>query len=148
MKLRCGFVSNSSTSSFSIFGVETSWQELTKVFFPNFEAEAAKLVPVCSHEFNRLSMQFCPSCGSPAFRKTSEKTTADYEDVESELNKLGFDIYNETDCGEGVYVGNNLAGRGGKRGALKRLDELKEVNEKIMSIFGRDADFFSGEYAS
>ncbi len=147
MKIRLGFVSNSSTSSFSIFGIETSWEELNKVLFPKFAPEPDKMVLNCSHEFDRTTMKFCPECGAAAFRKEYGRKKPDYEELHKKIDELGWRLYDETDLGNGVYIGNNLKGRGGKRAALKRLDELKEVNEKMMALFGREAEFFSGEYA-
>ncbi|MCK9458521.1 MAG: hypothetical protein M0R80_02610 [Proteobacteria bacterium] len=147
MKVRLGFVSNSSSSSFSIFGVQTTWDELTKVLFPDFKPEPDTQVPNCKHEFNRGNMKFCPECGVKSYRTVRGHKAPDYEEREEKLNELGWVLYSETDLGDGVYIGNNLKGRGGKRAAVNRLDELKEVNEKMMALFGREADFFTGEYA-
>ena len=133
MKVRLGFVSNSSTSSFSIFGVQTTWKELNKVLFPDFQPEPDKKVPKCKHEFDRKKMKFCPECGVAAFNMVYGRTAPDYEEREAKLSELGWVLYSETDLGNGVYIGNNLKGRGGKRAAVNRLDELKEVNEKMLA---------------
>jgi hypothetical protein len=144
MKIRCGFVSNSSTSSFSIFGVETSWEEMTRIFFPEFTKEGPKNVPNCEHEFDRNVCKFCPECGKPAWR-VIEPRDIEWEDMDKKIGESGLDWVD----GDGEYwVGESLKGRGGKRAAMKRLDELKIVGEKIKTLFGREPDFLSGEYAS
>jgi len=66
MKIRNGFVSNSSSSSFCIIGVERSWaNRLAVAEGKNYEGEEPKIkvVPGCECNVNRAN--YCPECGSP-----------------------------------------------------------------------------------
>ena len=66
MKTRQGFVSNSSSSSFCIIGVERSWaNRLAVAEGKNYEGEEPKIkvVPGCECNVNRAN--YCPECGSP-----------------------------------------------------------------------------------
>lgn len=141
MKVRCGFVSNSSTSSFSVFGVETSEDELIKVFFNDTDIHVKE--PGCEHEFDREKQKFCAECGKPAWNEYDKDF--EYEDFEEACSEKGLS-YRPIPESDEIYVGWNLAGNGGKRAAKKQLDELNRINEVLKEIFGREGDFYSGSY--
>jgi hypothetical protein len=146
MKIRTRFVSNSSTSSFSIFGVETSWEEMSRVLCPEFVPIEDKMVPACKHDFDREKCKFCPECGTEAFAKKYGQKTVEWEDIDRATRELGFVFY--TECDYDSVIGVELKGKGGKREALKtRLAELEKAGEKLKELFGKEADFLSGEYA-
>ena len=143
MKVRAGFVSNSSTSSFSIFGVDTDDSELVRILFG--EAEIIK-EKGCSHEFDRDSKKFCSECGKQAWNEYEKEY--DYEDIENALGEKGLDYVTCGENDEGPYVGWSLAGKGGKRAAKKQLEELNRINDLLKEMFGREGDFYSGSYYS
>jgi len=90
MKTRCGFVSNSSTSSFTcdICGEEYSGWDASpgpdygcvscenehgfcESHLEDYKAEMSK-IPLCEHEFDRDTCEFCPECGEPRWDDLSE----------------------------------------------------------------------------
>jgi hypothetical protein len=140
VKIRIGFVSNSSSSSFAIFGIETDWEELTKVFFPDFKKTPKQKVSNCAHSFDREIMAFCPTCGAKAWKVIEAVKTVDQYEVRKKIGEIDWSIYTETDYG--TIVGLELGGEG-----KTSLKELQEFNEEVVSKFGREASFLSGEYA-
>lgn len=99
MKIRSGFVSNSSSSSFCIIGVTSQWAErLAKAEGKNYSQEReTKLVPGC--KCNTKRDEFCPKCGSPKNKTVEVEPT-------KELNYLSYG----TDLGKVVnfYGGSEL----------------------------------------
>jgi hypothetical protein len=134
MKIRSGFVSNSSTSSFSIFGVHSTFKELMKLF--NLQPEQK---PGCKHEYDRTIAKFCPECGKKAWITIEP----DWEEIiEDAVAKRGWDMQSVEDV---AYVGKCPGV--GKRNVLEYLDELKEVAIALEDFFQRKPEFHSGEYA-
>ena len=87
MKIRNGFVSNSSSSSFCVFGVNIGDDEKVKKFLKNvakINIEDQK-DQGCSHEFDRDNKKFCPECGQPAWEESDYFDAYEYED---EMNYL------------------------------------------------------------
>jgi hypothetical protein len=68
MKRRCGFVSNSSSSSFCIVGV--SDECLVKALYEKEVAACVKMVRGCQHKVSKSSKaKFCPECGTEMWVK-------------------------------------------------------------------------------
>ena len=109
MKTRHSLVSNSSSSSFCIFGTRIEnpkglLDQLTGYIKPDKKDG-------CNHKFDRILNRFCSSCGSPAW-----VTVEDNRDINNELckqlRKLGLDYY-EWEGGEylegGIFAGIDLS---------------------------------------
>jgi len=139
MKIRQGFVSNSSSSSFAIFGVSTSYEEIAEKL--NIKT-GDKKIKGCEHQYDRETNSFCSKCGLPAWEEIDEQI--DYETIEDACAALDLDFGDHTHGGFGIYVGVNINGVQGQDG----LEMLRETNVKIKNLFGEEAQIFSGEYYS
>jgi hypothetical protein len=136
MKIRSGFVSNSSTSSFCIFGVAVDHQALIDVLFQGKTKAAPKPRPGCGHPFDRETYNFCPHCGCRTWLLT-ESPTWNQGDIDNALIDYGLIAYE----GEDEYVGVRVSG--------KTLDELGELNEKaqqLREMFGKEPTIIQGSY--
>ena len=150
MKIRNGFVSNSSTSSFSLYGVQIpDNKDLYEMVFKKKPYNFVK-IEGCSHKIDRDQFKFCPECGLATW-----KTKKRYEDNDPQLTleeyfeKLDLRYFSyDTDDGPSEFVGINLKGNGGKREANKNPQRLVEIQQKLKEIFPKlECDFYSGEYA-
>jgi hypothetical protein len=128
MKIRTAFVSNSSSSSFCLFGVKTDIEELQAVFKEDF---ACKQVAGCEHDFDRTDNKYCCECGKPAFIEYKPN-------IYDILGGYGYGIQ-RTNYGEFV-VGLNVAGK-----RFNQDDFIKTNSEFIDRYFGRTATFIVGE---
>jgi hypothetical protein len=84
MKIRSGFVSNSSTSSFCVFGAVVT-QSFLETLLKNPDKEDG-----CEHKFNRDKAKFCPECGCKSWFEP-ENCEEDYSEA---CEKLGLKLYN------------------------------------------------------
>lgn len=143
MKIRNGFVSNSSSSSFSVLGAVLTEDQILKAFKVKTKEERTVKNPGCSHSFDRTKMNFCGICGKPSFitEVVSDESVGIYELVEDSK----WSIYSGTEFGDYV-VGLDL-GTVSKKKIAARLEELKKVSEEFKAFFGEEPDFLSGEYA-
>ncbi|MCK9458163.1 MAG: hypothetical protein M0R80_00605 [Proteobacteria bacterium] len=139
MKIRQGFVSNSSTSSFCIFGVGfISIADVAKAL-----GLKPQMVNGCEHEFDRASALYCPECGEHTFVKEDEDDLANRAEEVCELHGLGFQNYTgECDTEEQVFVGNSPSGKG-----QVTIDRMIATNKACLELFGKEAILHSGEYA-
>lgn len=111
MKIRNGFVSNSSTSSFSVFGVFIRDEEnfLNTLLGP----KKATKTPGCNHEIDREAVKFCPVCGNDAWVVDEEnrKRADRYEKEVKEKCGSFMDIVHwqgGDSADEGCYLGKSL----------------------------------------
>jgi len=138
MRIRTGFVSNSSTSSFCVFGI--GFNEL------NEARDALKISgkPTkkmgCKHTFDRITNKQCPECGEPAY------FIQDYHNwLEGKLDEacddFGLKLFNKCYYGYGVYIGLDVNGIG-----QKLIDDMITTNKTIREVFDREAAIFEGSY--
>ena len=139
MKIRNGFVSNSSSSSFSIFGVEVDYDCLKNTLAKYLKEQEP--IPGCSHKFDRDKNEFCGKCGQSAWHEIDEETDQ-YEQIEEKLGDMGFTMQSDPD-NECYYVGIDLSDMEGNMD--KKLDKIKKANKELRKLFGSDGDFLSGE---
>ena len=142
MKIRNGFVSNSSTTSFCIYGIELDIDEEV------IKALGIEITPIegCSHKFDRTTMEYCPQCGEPSYEDFEVR---EFEDVIVEhFEKMGLDCeYWNGGCnvGEGWFIGKNLEDlklnkSKDKLGVLKKVEDiLKDKFPKENPTFWSDS---------
>ncbi|HUU86545.1 MAG TPA: hypothetical protein VMX17_02180 [Candidatus Glassbacteria bacterium] len=136
MKIRNGFVSNSSSSSFCIMGVETSCEDLVELYYKSLGKDIIKdMKPGCRCDIDRNAMKeqgfsFCPKCKKDLF---IEKEYG--EDVEEICEALKLDY--SYDYNGDLYVGHDLT-EGGNVKSL--VNELQNVEKKLKNLFGDNAD--------
>jgi hypothetical protein len=137
MKIKSGFVSNSSSCSFVLFGIGfQTWEEASQAL--GITEITLNRIPGCQCEVNRDNIKFCPNCGHPAWKDQKgdygEKIQTAVEHRCHELNLTAMDY-------DGVYIGARVQGTG-----KQALDQLGKVNEQILKMFGIEAEFVNGEY--
>lgn len=158
MKLRQGFVSNSSTSSFICFGIPLDTAEKLEVFkkLIGYVNKGTIKKPNCKHEFTRDTFKFCPECGKEAWEVIDQDEDFVYNidnlfecsKERKKLNKIGFEIISGwlDDMEEDVYfLGINLEDT--TENGKKTLEKINKVNDKIMELFPekiQDQNFYSG----
>jgi len=129
MKIRNGFVSNSSTSSFIIYGVKLSEKEIQKLITKH----------VGEIDFNSLKKE-----------GVNDGEGFSYETYTKELKELGVDIenpicYEEPEETEfyGIYVGKSL----GSMCSISDipLEELINIRNKLKELFPSKKAKFYGE---
>ena len=141
MKIRSGFVSNSSTSSFCVFGVGfDSVSDVMKAL--GLEPQS---INGCDHEFDRMIMRYCPECGEHALRQEDEEDLL--ERVAQVCESHGLEIEDYTHSGEGdsypVLIGSYPSGSG-----QKAIDGMIAINRACLELFGKEATIHTGAYAN
>lgn len=161
MKIRNGFVSNSSSSSFCIFGValtESEYKKLIKESVEALKAEEAKKpkpapIPCCKHKFDRENFKFCGICGKPNYEPIPEEEDFDDEDsydIIELIDDCDFVKKNKLDSidtgcdGENdICIGLDIGGSNLKGDEL--IKEITRVNGILKLTYNRKAEIFSGE---
>lgn len=143
MKVRAGFVSNSSSSSFAIIGFKVTPEIREKIKAiamkdEEMETEEYWACRKCGFEPKNKKVKFCEKCGGNMDTMTREVmpewTESDYELFEA----VGMSYYGESDCGE--VAGFDVDGKSAK--------SVIELNDKLTEMLG-DLGFkmMTGEYA-
>jgi hypothetical protein len=136
MKIRNGFVSNSSSSSFCIMGVTTSESELLPLYLKAMGKDAsATIEPGCSCDIDRDAMKeqgysFCPKCQSKLFVEI-EPDEELYEMCEALDLDYASEEYGDAYVGISLKSGKNVEGV---------IEELRKAEKKLKELFGDDAD--------
>lgn len=142
MKTRNGFVSNSSSTSFCVFGIRSDLFKIAEKI-TNFKSTPRK-IDGCKHKFNRKKAKYCPECGFHAFGMVGIRPEED--EVSLACSKLGLTLV----FGNSVdppywYLGVDL-----KRIEYKDISEIiekmKEVEKVIKNKFDMKCQFHGGEY--
>ena len=149
MKVRIGFVSNSSTSSFCIFGEEVTFDDLVEKL--GIKVPEKMEMEGCWHSYDKRHNE-CPQCGAPKRKEVDwEEYVDNYGKEEAYMNIAGdalkehglqLHYYNDEYGDGGVFVGWGVGGTG-----QKMIDELIAVNESIKKFFGHEASTHRGTYA-
>ena len=139
MKTRMGFVSNSSTTSFCIYGVEVNCDKKTFEKVTKKEKEVIPPEPGCEHEFDRSKSKFCPECGEQAWLEVEDDDDYCYEDFEEYFSDMGLDC--DYGYGEGatILIGRNIKDEEDKN---ITLEKLMEVRDKLKKIFPKTKPTF------
>lgn len=130
MKIRQGFVSNSSSSSFCVFGVML---EDPSEILEAFPQDPENPEPGCKHSFDRENMKFCPECGAEAWLEPEE------DDPYEVAEENGYHYY---ECEDGYAFGVEIEAY-----TLSELKKLDSTAKKLKKLFGKEAKVISGEYA-
>jgi len=128
MKIRQGFVSNSSSSSFCIYGVQVGLNDMATALDIDIPEENREY----SDSWERMSWE--------------DMNTLDSL-VNKELRKLkvGLATYIEVENPDYSYIGFPLDGVKLTKANMQKLEEAEKV---LKNLFGKDATFQGGEIST
>ncbi len=142
MKERHGFVSNSSSTSFCIYGVYVD--DATELLNQLVGEFVPKKIRGCKHPIAIETVKFCPECGKPSWIVEEDNRDITY-DLEAKLEEMGFDVCDW--CGgehsnEGMYFGKSL--KGNINNAKDPLEILRNIDSKLRKTFPKaEIKFYS-----
>ena len=134
MKKRQGFVSNSSSSSFCIMGINVDAEDLFPIYCKVTGIDGSpKMKRGCDCDIDRVQPEgskFCPQCGKRVLIEEEQ-----CEDIDIMCEKLGIDLSYAGD--DGYLVGCDLETH---RSTEDLIEELKKSEKKLKELFGDDVD--------
>lgn len=104
MKIRDGFVSNSSSSSFCVYGISVDINDLVTRFLGETFVDGER--PGCEHNFDRDKLNYCPECDEEAYVEIESWET--YDALAEKIQELGFDFISVGECSEETYIGFDI----------------------------------------
>jgi len=147
MKTRQGFVSNSSSTSFSVFGIHASSKEIDSLLDSVLGPVKTTRDPGCECNINRDESKFCPECGKQTWITTTEERDDLCEYAREIETKLGLEVITWNggeNCSEGTYIGKSLERWPKEISTIEKLKILTTTNDKLIKLFpDKQADFYN-----
>jgi len=148
VKIRNGFVSNSSTTSFSIFGVilkDKNLKTIRSFLEKNINIGIEKKIKGCKHEYDKES-KFCPECGKPALINNPDWWDKDEIELYSEIAEFYAIELNVRNSEESYFVGILPEQLEDNKTLLESKKELVDSlnNRYGTKFYTKDVQFYSG----
>ena len=140
MKIRNGFVSNSSSSSFCIVGIcFCNIDKAISTLEPLFDKLNIAREAGCRCDIDRQKLQlndfgFCPKCGKPLLKKYT------LGDIAGKLRPKCSEIDISIELDENaIYIGKCIGSDSGDR-VLDEINKMKNTDRQLKELFGKNAD--------
>jgi hypothetical protein len=138
MKIRQGFISNSSSTSFCVYGIYVDKDKIEQQLNPKLEQKRN-----CSCPDIDLTKPYCPECGQEVFQEREpwiiEEEIKDYIE-----NELSLDFW-KSESYDSYLVGKSIEGRTITK---EFLTELKQVQKQLKEKFNLEPNFCGGEISN